>query len=406
MLEYLYGELSPRKRRSVEKHLRTCADCPKEIDSYKATVETFSKLRMEEPTADLTERISAIAQRDVERHELLYMKRTRSYWKPALAAAAVSLVVVLSIVYYLPQAAKNKVDPQKLAAVKQGEEMSRFEGSGNALAKKEVAKADEEPRLRAKGAEVSEQMFRMAGKQGSKEIAVKERPQSETKDSAPIVAESSPASPPAEDTLVRRESERGAPEALGMAAHDQEAAPPPSAPVGATAEPPKAVLAFQQPMKVKSADIATDKLEERKPTASTAQEEFLKANADFFNRDFSSAAAAYQKVIDLEPKGDRAVDARYRQGQSYQQLQVYEKALAAYEEIIRDHPDFYALGDVYLAAGDCYLALNREEDALRSFEIVRDQFPIMRDVAVQRIDRMLSQRGANEKSKELTPEGK
>jgi len=409
MLEYLYGELSPRKRRSIEKHLQTCADCPRELASYKTTVATFSKLQMEEPTRELTDRIAAIALRDIEQHELLHIKRSRSYWKPALAAAATALVVIISIVYYLPQAEKSKMETQKLAAVRQGDEMLQSGGSGNALAKKEIARAKEDSGLQEKDAEVSSPLTGSAGGKGlSARIDGKERLESEMKYSAPTVAESSPvASSPAEDARIRNELRRDAPMAVGGTVSDQEVAQNLSAPAGAATEANKTALPSQQPMKAKSADMVTDKLSKAgKPSTPTAQEEFSKANADFYNSDFSSAVTAYQKVIDLEPKGDWAVEARYRQAQSYQQLHLYEKALTAYEEIIQNHPDFYALGDVYLAAGDCYLSLGREKDAVRNFEIVRDKFPVMRDVAVQRIDRALSQQAVSEKSNKSTPEGK
>ncbi len=404
MLDYLYGELSPRKRRSVEKHLQTCADCPRELASYKATAATFRKLQMEEPTAELSERISAIALRDIEQYELLHTKRRRPYWKPALAAAAAALVVVVSIVYYLPQAAKSKMETQKLAAVKQGDEISQSGGSGGLLAKKEVARGDSA--LFDKDAEVSVNAIHIAGGKGSGEIAGKERLQSEMKYSAPTVAELPPVSAPAERTSAPGESGENAPEGLGAAAREQEAVPAPSAPAGAIAEAPKAVFALKQPMKAKSADVATDRLSEAaKPPMPTAQEEFSKANEDFYKRDFSSAVSTYQKVIDLKPKGDIAIEAKYRQGQSYQELHLYGKALAAYDEIMRDHPNFYAMGDIYLAAGDCYVELGRKEDALRSYEVVRDQFPVMREVAVQRIDR-LSQQGTSGTPNEEGPEGK
>ena len=95
-----------------------------------------------------------------------------------------------------------------------------------------------------------------------------------------------------------------------------------------------------------------------------------------------------------------------KRGRTYQKANECEKAIPVYEAIPEDYPDLAEMADVYVALGECYLKVGRIEDALRSFEIVRDKFPAKRKLALERIDQVRSSRKAAEKANEPSPDSK
>jgi anti-sigma factor RsiW len=51
---YIDGELSPRLRRKVERHLDACADCRRELESLRATVTLMRRMPVLAPPRDFT----------------------------------------------------------------------------------------------------------------------------------------------------------------------------------------------------------------------------------------------------------------------------------------------------------------------------------------------------------------
>jgi tetratricopeptide (TPR) repeat protein len=94
----------------------------------------------------------------------------------------------------------------------------------------------------------------------------------------------------------------------------------------------------------------------------------------------------------------------YKLGRKYQNEKLWADAIGVYERIVKDYPDFADIADVYMAIGDCYLSMGKIDDALRNFEIVRENFPVKREVAIERIEAARSARETSEESPPPSPE--
>jgi len=118
MLDALYGELSLSNDKALKKHLDSCPQCAQEFSSQRATVSTFQKVDFENPPAALADLVKDIAIREMEQEALFAHPQRSRYWKPALASAAAALLLVVGVIYYLPQAQMSR-ESDKLASTSQ-----------------------------------------------------------------------------------------------------------------------------------------------------------------------------------------------------------------------------------------------------------------------------------------------
>jgi TolA-binding protein len=374
MLGSLYGEISPRKQKALERHLASCAGCSQEFAGQKATVSTFCGLDFEAAPDKLNEIVREMAVRELEQEVLLSKKKHVNYWKPAFASAAAAILLVVGLIYYLPQARMDKQIAESAAPAVVYE-------ADKAIVGETVAKDAEE---------------NIAGLSGG-------------------------AQPESRDYSLRSESEQSDLRAHSSLKIEQEpafrqkAAAPSSVDEGADmdAGTDRSPFSIQAPMKEKSLAESTptesqallfgeerENLKKRQdlqaPAAArglssyreeeaSANELFGKGNEFFGKMDYAQAIGMYQDAITLAPESRLAVDARFRLGQAYQELKQFESALSEYQAITAGHPDYPALGAVYIAAGDCHMALGQPVEAARAYETVRDHFPEFRALALAKL---------------------
>jgi len=102
--EYVDGALSGRHAADLERHLSICADCPKLLESLRADKALLSALPLRQTSqgfdAELSRRIAALNQPPVKQTwptvgQLLWPRNNT--WRPAVAAIAVTAVVVSSV---------------------------------------------------------------------------------------------------------------------------------------------------------------------------------------------------------------------------------------------------------------------------------------------------------------------
>ncbi|GAB4338136.1 MAG: hypothetical protein Kow0099_11980 [Candidatus Abyssubacteria bacterium] len=368
MLDLLYDEIRPRKRAALEKHLEKCEACSAEMAAHEATISTFGALSPEEPPAELTHKVVAMAEQSAKRHRRV----AAPYWKPALAAAAAAALVVVSVVYYFPQAQKEQTHKERIA--ESGRIAMKLEKPGV----KGLESATPAEARHVDVAEAPEQMIQRG--------ALDEDLSHERKD---LMQEMKPAAPEMSQPIVhdgrlRRqvESDKGNGETgMTFSAHAGARAAGEEH-IGEVALSDQAIEEAPLPESAEgdasmSGAGAADELRQApEPTVFRTPAKTKMARSGL-SRENETAAP---------PPDDIMASARFLLGQSYQEKDDCEEAVAIYEKIIREHPEFSKIGEVHLAAGDCYLSMGKTDEALRHFQIVRDTQPDLRDTAVEKLE--------------------
>jgi len=427
MLDYLYGELKPRRRTVLERHLRTCTQCSEEFAAHKTTIATFAKVQPEEPPAGISRRIAALAEEEIEQHKpsrVAYFRR----WKPALAAAATAMLVIICFAYYLPQTSKYETTERKAVAMRRAP--AGFEESGDSmLAMKDSSAVESEEYLlehREAGKAMPASGIYHGKKNGVDAYEASTDRIAESVSGAilenQVMRDELPLGGVLPSTRAKStySAEPGR-ERLTLGPDDGELdvdaslplEPPPAAPEGERiAASSVRSLSEATARQDVPADVKEKAAESPSPEKSArfyqwknerAQEALAEGNAYYESGDFRGAATSYQKAITLQPGEGLAAEARYRLGRSYQESGSCDKAVIVYKETLEKHPDSPALGDIHIALGECYFELGKMEEALHNFEIVRDRFPAMRELALQKIDMVTSQRTATGQSTEQVP---
>jgi tetratricopeptide (TPR) repeat protein len=170
-----------------------------------------------------------------------------------------------------------------------------------------------------------------------------------------------------------------------------------SIPKKAPAPPKPAEMKEEEPITVGGSIIVADSLE---PDLEIAQEEQLRGNGSFFDsREFNAAVMDSEKAINGKLDRQLAADYKYKLGKTFQEQDDCEKALAVYETIPNEHPDFDNMAEVYISIGECYYDLvdvpNRYntvnlENAKRSLAIVREKFPETSNARLEKLQESIS----------------
>jgi hypothetical protein len=368
MLDSLYRELSPRKKKALEKHLHRCPSCAEEFANQKATVSAFQSLDLENPSSELSEIVREMAVKELEKEALLSRGKSTAIWKPALASIAAAVLVTVGVIYYLPKA---KMEKQIQEVSPQADRVLSSEPAAANAMRQDVA-----PPIQ--GNESQESTFPAGFVSGEKATASYRKSQEEQ--------EASPAS----------------------VLNDK---------IGGVSQPPAAA---ETPLSLKKEIYITDSLEEDRRVLPENKEKSIPEKDALGSLRFKSHPADIEMetpresssstVPILEQKageitagiaaekqdaglteGHAVIDARFRLGQAYQEANEFERAITVYLYIEEHYPDYPSLGRVYLAAADCYLALGKSAEALKSYEIVRDRYPELREEAKEKIFSVLSQ---------------
>ncbi|RJP73108.1 MAG: hypothetical protein C4532_04885 [Candidatus Abyssobacteria bacterium SURF_17] len=387
ILDHVYGELKPRLQRALQKHLQQCSECSKELAAHQATVAAFSKLSIEEPPAELDRRILEHA-KEADFRASRSVKATGWYWRPALAAAAVSVLVV-TVVYYMPRVRDSRMTMQESPAVTAMKEPAEREEALSAGVKGDAI-GGERPRVAAPSAlenEVGLMDERRDAAKPSSQIHEEDYREQKLMYAAPSASgEASSIGRISPDVTARESASSPAPE-LPLAKETFAR----SAPLQEKDEAQQNIVAgarLQEGLVGMELEKAAGDWDSKQKKA---QEQPAKKAVFSEELDCESAAGDYEEALKLEPPSEHAPETLYRLGQCYQLSGEWEKALSVYEQIIQDYADFAAVGEAHLAAGDCLLALGKTSDALHYYETARDSYPAVRDVANEKIEATLMQ---------------
>lgn len=121
LIDYLYQELDPEQMERFESHLRDCPSCTQEIDGFEQTRSLFRELPEEDPPARLSALLLQEASRAAARTPDRFWERVRRSLRmvvmhPAMTAA-VTLVLVLGVSFYVYRQAPGRLDAPAESAV-------------------------------------------------------------------------------------------------------------------------------------------------------------------------------------------------------------------------------------------------------------------------------------------------
>ncbi|RJP17145.1 MAG: hypothetical protein C4520_17355 [Candidatus Abyssobacteria bacterium SURF_5] len=363
MLDSLYAVLAPRQQRALEKHLASCPACSKEFAEQKNVISVFRDVDFEKPSAALNEIVRQMAVRELEQEALFAGRRSVTYWKPALASAAAALLVIVGVVYYLPQAQKEQTIAQYPPAESVAAPKADFTGA-------------------ADGFKLKEDKMDVA-----RDVRLESQLQPEAPVSAGIAPEKRKDLAPMHLALESTDELSGAETTSGANASNFR-----TREEGLLDSRPEVEIdslrRTQKGEKLQKTNVASPSLA---PDSATLGEETA-GKKSLSNGDrhpvslkYHEATESYQDAVRFAPAPKATVDAQFRLGQSYQAEKEYDRALVEYKSIMEKHPEYSSLGFVYLAAGDSYLALGRAAEAIQMYETVRDRFPELRAVALERL---------------------
>ncbi len=87
------------------------------------------------------------------------------------------------------------------------------------------------------------------------------------------------------------------------------------------------------------------------------------ANAAYYAQDYAKAGALFEQALAKFQDMPLWLTIKERLGNCYEQQQQVDKAIATYQEILKDNPDYFAKASVNLSLAHCYLALNKTAEA-------------------------------------------
>lgn len=102
----------------------------------------------------------------------------------------------------------------------------------------------------------------------------------------------------------------------------------------------------------------------RNPTA------FLLGEATFRKGDYAAAREHYAALLEQDPRGANARDARYGLAWCAYRLGEFDAARTAIDAFVRNHPDDPLRNELVFLSGECLLESGRAKEALRAYERV------------------------------------
>ena len=99
------------------------------------------------------------------------------------------------------------------------------------------------------------------------------------------------------------------------------------------------------------------------------------ARADYGRGDYGLAVEGFEEFLRRFPSSELADNAWYWIGESRWAEREHETALAAFDTVLREHPEGDKAADAGLKRGLCLLELNRMADGIIQLQHVKDSYP-------------------------------
>lgn len=145
--DYLEGELSEKNKEVLEEHLEGCADCRRELDALKETLNVLSGFRKVEAPEDFESKVTSRLKRRSRRRD--YDTSPLSHKIPFETICLIMLLILAAfyiMLYLLPQMAVDREFKQKTKIRRDKDGSGEKKSRNPSKSKKSVR--EEDPRWR------------------------------------------------------------------------------------------------------------------------------------------------------------------------------------------------------------------------------------------------------------------
>lgn len=102
---------------------------------------------------------------------------------------------------------------------------------------------------------------------------------------------------------------------------------------------------------------------------------YNQARIDYTQGRYALAISGFEDVLATDPQGDLADNAHYWVGESYFAQRQYDRAIGAFDTVVRDYPNSNKRSDAYLKKAMALESMDRRSEAMLMYELVIEQFP-------------------------------
>ncbi len=102
---------------------------------------------------------------------------------------------------------------------------------------------------------------------------------------------------------------------------------------------------------------------------------YQEARLDYTQGRFPLAISGFEEVIENDPGGDLADNAYYWIGECFAAQRQYERAIEAFDTVIREYSDSNKVPDAYFKKASTLEALDRRSEAMKMYELIIQHFP-------------------------------
>jgi len=102
---------------------------------------------------------------------------------------------------------------------------------------------------------------------------------------------------------------------------------------------------------------------------------YNQARIDYTQGRYGLAISGFRDVAESDPQGNLADNAHYWIGECYFAQRQYERAIDAFDTVVREYPESNKRSDAYLKKAMSLENLDRRSEAMLMYELVIEQFP-------------------------------
>jgi tetratricopeptide (TPR) repeat protein len=365
LVEYLYQELSPKKTLEIEKHLHSCSQCAKTLESWRAIHRGYQR-STDEPQIEpyFKQKMLAAAEEELRRGSS-WKERLLFGLKIATVPIAIFLIVILL----------NQKEKEPHIAMQNEKQV-------------EPVAAKPAPEATAPAVESPQRQ-----KADTDELKRKDVPASRNEQYSLDKLKAAPQSVAEEKTF--RDREEGAAKKEEYEQQIAPASPPPpgvaqNEPAAAGGMQPSGQELAQQRSVMKSAEIT--------PVAKTnPNAPFWQGQTKLQQNDLRAGVKDLQKAI-TEDDSKSLASQFHETGNAYQSKGDYKNAIIQFRLLQSNYQNYPYMDDVLLRLGDSYAEIGQFGEAVKAYNQVS---PAQQKLAQERIHQLEKKREAQEQLKAL-----
>ncbi len=361
LVDLLYEELSPRRRRALEAHLSGCADCAREYERLRETRMAFAGIHEPEPPAAIETRIKAAAREEAEKD--ISAPRWRIIFHPAFATMVLACIAVGVVIFEMADRPGLQVaaapEPAEYREA-ESEEVEKLESPGYLVGEKVESLKQLAPERKA-GKVLANDDDKM-----KRDMIASEKP------SAPVQAVMM-----VEGSEIAEEMEADEVVSLSVVAKEE----PPLKAAPTEAKPKDVTPLLSEPLGGAGAEPTA------KPQAKmsgysrhvvpyTSDRRLDSARTEMTDGNWKSAKSSYLDLLGKTSIFDpQRPEILYDLAVCHYELKEYKQAQYRLEQLVREHKEYPGLDEALFMLADVYEKQGQVEKAVAVYSQIKDMFP-------------------------------